>query len=90
MSIHQYLDLSTGHLSEDTINDWAKDCPYPVIAGYDYGLIVSVPGEGYVDGESEVPADLRDVLVYARKQGCTMVRFDSDGDVLEELPYFDW
>ena len=37
-----------------------------------------------------VPEDLMKVLEYAAFQGCTMVRFDVDGEVIEGLPIYVW
>jgi hypothetical protein len=37
-----------------------------------------------------VPDDLKIVFDYARKQKCSLVRFDCDGFQFPELPEYDW
>lgn len=40
--------------------------------------------------EDGISQELANILVIAGAQGCTHVRFDTDGDVYSELPQFDW
>lgn len=79
----KYLDLSTGHLLRRTIEDVGQ--PY-MIAEYEYGAFFYVPEEV----EPDTPEDLVRVLDYARANGCTLIRLDSDGGIIEDLPYYEW
>lgn len=88
MSVLQYLDLSTGHVTQETCNEWAWQEIHPVIGTDEYGFVVAVPDEEY--DISHVPQDLQEVIAYARKLGCSLIRFDSDGDQVEGLPFYDW
>lgn len=95
MSVLSYLDLSTGHISQETCNGWLKEDPQNlVIAEYEWGYFVSVPSDT-ADTPLEVlaqdmPEDLAKVLEYARANGCTIVRFDGAGYEMDELPTYDW
>lgn len=91
---YQYLDLSTGHLSEETM-DWINEaspnrshCSGLSIAPYEYGAFVSVPGEGDSIDDLECSEDLKEVLRFAMGQGCDVVRLDADAGYLSELPMF--
>ena len=86
----QYLDLSTGHLTQTTVQELKCDIFSGItVANYDYGVFVSVPGtSGDIDGLT-VPEELKSVLRFARSEGCDVVRFDADGDTEAGLPRFD-
>lgn len=96
-----YLDLSTAHLSPATRTDLKVGSVLRcTVAPYEYGYFVSVPPnqEGIaaielrdVDNDMLLPRpdDLIGVLRYARKHGCSIVRFDTDADKIEELPVFE-
>lgn len=91
MSVLNYLDLATGHVSESTM-DWLNKAPCVspamTIAPYEYGAFVSVPDAPLE--HADLPEDLRDVLSFARDNGCVVVRLDADGDAVDGLPWFDW
>lgn len=86
MEVRKVLVLSTGHLTQDTCQNFKA---WPYIAGFDGGCYVYVGDEPemYVDA----PADLQRVLLFAKQQGCAEVKFDKDGLCLEGvLPWYDW
>ncbi len=87
----QYLDLSTGHLTQTTVQELKCDIFSGItVANYDYGVFVSVPGTSGDIDELTAPEDLKHVLRFAREAGCDVVRFDTDGDTEAALPSFDW
>lgn len=95
MAISRYLDLSTGHLKQETMR-WLSqadptrsNCAGMTIAAYEYGAFVSVPEEDRI-GAIDCPEDLKVVLRYARKKGLGVIRFDADAEVLADLIHFDW
>lgn len=91
MTVLNYLDLSTGHLTHDTCNRWALGSPWPVVSNYERGLVVGVPDKQVIkESEVEIPNDLLHVIDHARNLGCTLILFDAGGDVSDELPYFEW
>lgn len=100
MAIFKYLDLSTAHLSAETKGDFdlIGDVNNPTgltVAKYDYGYFVSVPESmEAVDTphgvtKRKLPDDLREVLKFALRNGCCVVRFDADAEVVDGLPVFN-
>ncbi|MDR9836718.1 MULTISPECIES: hypothetical protein [Herbaspirillum] len=89
---HRYLDISTAHISQATMNFLegraGSNAIGQTVAAYEYGVFVSVPD--LADVKNDVPEDLRQVFNYARKRKCSVVRFDTDGDGHRDLPTFDW
>lgn len=92
MSIHSYLDLSTGHVKHETFAGWLPYTKTLMVATHEYGAIVSVPSQDWFDdtGPADIPEDLFTVLKYARAQGCNLVNFDQDGESIGDLPFYDW
>ncbi|WP_292862620.1 hypothetical protein [Mesorhizobium sp.] len=41
-------------------------------------------------GENAIPADLFDVMTWARRQGCEYILFDCNADQVDGLPAYDW
>ena len=91
LEIAKVLLLSTGHLGA------------AITTGDDplMNTVASLTGEhgwlAYVGAQLTVVANepaamqvLRDVLHYARQQGCAYVLFDSDGPTLPQFPTYDW
>jgi hypothetical protein len=92
MAVMNYLDLSTAHVSPETMEWICSDSCLHLIAEYKHGAFVYVPTNLNRQGleDDMVPGDLIDVLGYAHEKGCAIVRFDSDGDTIKELPTHDW
>jgi hypothetical protein len=100
--ILQYLDLSTGHVKQETMHTLQKlatpywfDSSWPAmtIAGYDCGVFVTVPplNEPDVAKQAEnLPPELANVLWGAFRVGAALIRFDADGEIDPTLPYFEW
>lgn len=82
---HKYLDISTGHLQQSTMNPPAN-CH--LIAEYNFGAFYSVPD--LEDMDEDTPPDLAAVFEFARAKDCWLVRFDSIADVFDELKTYDW
>lgn len=95
-----YLDLSTGHLSRDTRNFLEKEhnsatrgamgWPAMTIAAYEYGWFITVPdfklvSEAQMDS---MPHDLGTCLLLASAEGAELLRFDADGYIDGDLPYY--
>ena len=98
------LVLSTAHISLETsqwlTEDAAKNLasitdpggPLGVLNSMSgsYGWITSAPGDDKYREELVVPSDLKKVLDFAAAMGCGYVYFDRDGEVIDDLPKFDW
>ena len=77
------LDLSTSHISHDT----AGFLQYHRASSYqkgDYGWFVAT------HAMDDDPADLVALLAFARAHGFDWIMLDRDGDVIPNLPTFDW
>lgn len=84
-----YLDLSTGHVSQATMEALER-IPAEMgcsVATHKHGAYLIVPPLPY---SVAVPDDLKVVLDYARKEGFGLVSLDADGPFSDELPQFDW
>jgi hypothetical protein len=98
MSTHQYLDLSTGHVMQATMDllsngglDLCREQGWPAmtIAPYPFGCFVTVPNMTQ-EAIDALPPDLCEVFEYAFNLAVRLVRFDSDGDQIDELQHYDW
>jgi hypothetical protein len=103
--IAQYLDLSTGHLTEETFQLLQRlfqysarppqDLGWPAltVALYEHGLFITVPPIELADVAGQtfnLPSDLRKILWYAHCEEATLIRFDADGSVDPTLPFREW
>ena len=85
VEIRKVLVLSTGHLTKRTCLEFKS---WPFIADFEEGcyFYVGEEPESYTDA----PEDLRGVLAFAKRHGCTEVKFDQDADQIPQLPFFEW
>ena len=86
----KYLDINTSHLKEETLNSLSENkMPY----SYDYkeGIFISVPDKDIIGEEVyELPSDLVTLLEYAWKNDVLLIRLDADGEVVDDLPVYEW
>ena len=86
--IRTFLDLSTEHLDEESVN-WIN----AAAAGGDepvgfmpHGWFCWAPEEY---GDAEPPACLKRIHAYAREHGAEYILFDGDAEALADLPLSD-
>lgn len=86
----KYLDISTSHLKEETLNSLSENkMPY----SYDYkeGIFISVPDKDIIGKEiRNLPSDLVVLLEYAWENDVLLIRLDTDGEVVDDLPVYKW
>lgn len=86
----KYLDISTSHLKEETLNSLSENkMPY----SYDYkeGIFISVPDKDIIGKEiRNLPSDLVVLLEYAWENDVLLIRLDTDGEVVDDLPVYEW
>lgn len=86
----KYLDISTSHLKEETLNNLSENkMPY----SYDYkeGVFISVPDKSILGNEIyNLSSDLVALLEYAWKNDVLLIRLDTDGEVMDDLPIYEW
>lgn len=94
--IFNYLDISTGHMTEEDDKLLKESEASLVVYSYEYGYFVHVPD---LKTESSIIPAFREhgfseafskIMEYAQGKGFAFVRFDSDGAEYEELPMFNW
>lgn len=106
MSLLTYLDLSTAHVSDATATlldgferglctERLQELNWPAmtIAPYDYGWFLTVPPDDEEEDREAIdrlPADLAHVMIYARRIGVDLLRFDKDADFIDGLPVYEW
>ena len=83
------LDISTAHISQETSKILAENSPdnYILSIPFEYGWIVYA--NELFEGDKK-PEDLRTVIKYAQRKGCEWIKLDSDGDLVPELPEYEW
>lgn len=78
--------LSTAHMpTEHALETLEGNTP---IAAYPEGWFLYVGEES--SGYEDTPEWLEELFLWAESRGYTWVRFDRDGDAIDELPQFDW
>ena len=85
------LTISTAHLSQETCNHTLSQlCPTLPIwdKGEDGWFIYAHLGQPKLG--ADIPADLQNVLRYARKRGCEYVMLDKDWPIAADLESFNW
>lgn len=90
-TIYQSLTASTGPIG------MPEGWPPMTLAKYEFGWFISVPEiDNVMEAKATAllggpfPSDLAQVIEHAIKNECYIIRFDSDGAVIEELPLYDW
>jgi hypothetical protein len=89
-TIHDLLELSTAHLPAH-LADRLSAVPGINACATVYGWLMWIPDPD--DDLDAIPGGC-DVLVtiqrYAQTLGCGYVLFDRDGDLVDDLPHWDW
>lgn len=84
------LDISTSHLREETLNSLSEN-KMPYSYSYKEGVFISVPDKNIMAAEDyELPLDLVTLLEYAWENDVSLIRLDSDGEVIEDIPVYKW
>lgn len=97
MEITMMLVLGTGHITETTaemLNEALRDdadFPVSLYGKGKYGWFLNVLNDlSEVEEHRWMTPDLFQVLTFARAQGCDWVMLDRDGDIIDELPSYEW
>ena len=88
-AIHKYCDISTIHLTQNTIDNLVMENIEGIVS-YDYpeGMFIVVPPK---DLEPEdIPQDLKILIKNAREQDITLIRLDRDAKECDGLPTYNW
>lgn len=88
-TIERALVLSTGHLTPETtlrIGDNGEDI-WPTLRREE-GFLIFVPTDALEF--QKAPADLMEVMRYAKELKVEWVLFDRDGPTVKQLPHYEW
>ena len=99
MEISKMLTISTAHISKSTVSALRKE-PDPLFSDLEvavypkgcYGFWVYCSPNMEIDhnnGEG-IPHDLWECMKLAKTNGCEWLCLDSDGEIIEELPKYEW
>ena len=93
-SIYKCLDVSTGHLTHETVIALGLDnVAYVTAYTYKEGLFIVVPDMDISDvkkAAADWPNDLKDLFAFARRRDCLLIRLDQDSEEADDLPKYDW
>lgn len=84
--------LSIGHLTKETAAESFKGDPtYPWVTLDLYGGYYRVPSpDDLADGIATFTDDIRVCVEFGMKHHATLLRFDSDGPQVADLPLYNW
>jgi len=88
--VELYLDLSTGHVSHEDwlkLQEWNEDSPIRV-RHHRYGLIMWIPDDR--EEFNDLPETIRQIAIYAKANGCWLINFDQDGQIINGLDCYAW
>jgi hypothetical protein len=85
------LTLSTAHLSQETCNHALPQLcrTLPIWDKSEHGWFIYTHLE-QLGLFADIPADLQNVLRYARMRGCDYIMLDKDWPISSDLALFDW
>lgn len=93
--VFNYLDVSTGNLTEEEFRvvERGRDAGGVIGDPHEYGAWVYVPAgddeDAPANDASKYP-NIAAIVSLARDLGCRWVNFDQDADFLDGFPSFDW
>lgn len=88
--IEPLLCLCTVHLTKrtcDTITYEERVVGWPIWYGNEYGAFVHV--SPYWRDYEDAPEDLMRCIEFAHKEGIAWIKFDPDGNVVDDLPTYN-
>lgn len=90
--IYKVLEISTAHVTEETINALERepDTNELGLCVHDksgYGCYILIP-QDYK--ELNLPKDLIDCFEHAKFYDCAWLCLDCDGEIIDALPQYEW
>lgn len=86
--VKKYLDISTSHLKEKTLNSLQPD-KWPYSYPYEEGVFITVCDDDD-NFMANLPEDLQILIRYAWDHDLQMIRLDRDAVASEALPQYNW
>lgn len=84
LPIEPLLAISTAHVDQVTLENITE---YVVAYPNEYGAFIYVPPPPY---REDCPADLAEILAFARKHNITWIKLDGGASEIDQLPTYEW
>ena len=89
--ITKMVTISTAHIKESTTSFLEETLLFPVYpSDYFYTIWIEDDTEYYDTFKNAIPKDLWDCIMFAHNLGCQWLRLDGDGEIVGELPVYEW
>ena len=93
--ITKMVTISTAHIKESTTSFLEETLLFPVYQFYyfDYFYIIWIEDdtESYLKPfKNAIPNDLWACIMFAHNLGCQWLCLDGDGEIVDELPVYEW
>lgn len=91
-----YADISTAHVTADDVEylsslvDIPTLGPLSVYETAEYGWLVYTGPQAGIADDKIISPEFRALLEQANAQGCTFLRLDRDGPIVDRIPHFNW
>ena len=94
MQIEKCITISSEHISLETsgkldVEPAFNEIPFFIFKKSNYGWWINIDPAA-ADDYTAIPADLMSCILYAWKHDCTWLCLDADGEIISELPVFNW
>ena len=98
MEIAKMLTLSTAHISEESVVMLEREVDKDkmgliVYTKGEFGFWIYCPAALIEDeeyGKEYIPEDIWNCMKLAQDNDCTWLCLDCDGEIIDELPTFEW
>ena len=89
--ITKMITISTAHIKESTTSFLDETLLLPVYpSDYFYTIWIEDDTEYYDTFKNEIPNDLLACIMFAHNLGCQWLCLDGDGEIVDELPVYEW
>lgn len=92
MISQKMVTFSTAHIKESTTSFLEETLLFPVYQ-YDYFYMIWIEDdtEAYLKPfKNAIPNDLWACIMFAHNLGCQWLCLDIDGEIMDELPVYEW
>lgn len=90
--ITKMVTISTAHIKESTTSFLEETLLFPVYqSDYFYMIWIEDDTEPYLKPfKNAIPNDLWACIMFAHNLGCQWLCLDGDGEIVGELPVYEW
>ena len=90
--ITKMVTISTGHIKESTVEFLDNSLILSIYrTPYNYTIWIENDTKNYFeDCKTEIPNDLWACIMFAHNLDCQWLCLDGDGEIVDELPVYEW